>query len=72
MPRPPEHSRKRLTNIELSQIRNIIKAKMEIAARKGKYFDRSDLRYFTKEAEQYVVQGGKTLHTAVEMAMNSP
>tara|TARA_B100001142_G_C14224907_1_gene613058 strand:+ start:106 stop:324 length:219 start_codon:yes stop_codon:yes gene_type:complete len=72
MPRPPEHSRRRLTSFELKQIRNIILAKMEVAGRNGKYFDRSDLRYFTKEAEQYVIQGGKTLHSAVELAMNSP
>tara|TARA_Y100000739_G_scaffold147596_1_gene127116 strand:- start:214 stop:384 length:171 start_codon:yes stop_codon:yes gene_type:complete len=52
----------------LREIELIILAKME--GSKGKYFDRSDLIYLRKEAEQYVLQGGKSLHAAVELAMS--
>jgi len=68
MPRPPGHVKARLTKYQLREIELIILAKME--GSKGKYFDRSDLRYLRKEAEQYVLQGGKTLHDAVDLAMN--
>ncbi len=68
MPRPPGHVKRRLTRSMLREIELIILAKME--GSKGKYFDRSDLIYLRKEAEQYVLQGGKSLHAAVELAMS--
>ena len=67
MPRNPDHVKRRLTKYQLKEIELIILAKMERS--KGKYFDHTDLRYLKKEAAQYVLQGGRSFHDAVELAM---
>jgi len=65
MPRPPKHSKRRITTMMLKELEIILLAKMESS--KGQYFDKSDLTYLRKEAEQYVL-GGHTLTKAAELA----
>jgi len=65
MPRPPKHSKRRVTWMMLKELKSIILAKMESS--KDGYFDKSDLKYYVEEAEQYVI-GGHSLSQAAELA----